>query len=46
MTFGYNAAAAFGRSTGDIINHALDLLSSLVDKREDFKVVLSVRGIE
>jgi hypothetical protein len=39
MTFGYNAAAAFGRSTADIIDHAKDLLSSLVDKREDDKVV-------
>ena len=32
MTFGYNAAAAFGRSTADIIDQATDLLSSLVDK--------------
>jgi hypothetical protein len=38
MTFGYNAAAAFGRSTADIIDQAKDLLSSLVDKREDDKV--------
>jgi hypothetical protein len=38
MTFGYNAAAAFGRSTADIIDHAKDLLSSLIDKREDNKV--------
>ncbi|KAH0555801.1 hypothetical protein GP486_006255 [Trichoglossum hirsutum] len=34
MTFGYNADVAFGNTTSDIIDHAKDLLSSLVDKRE------------
>jgi hypothetical protein len=38
MSFGYNAAAAFGQSTADIIDHAKDLLSSLVDKRENEEV--------
>ena len=35
MTFGYNADAAFGGTTADIIDHAKSLLSSLVDKREE-----------
>lgn len=35
MTFGYNADAAFGNTTADIIDHAKGLLSSLVDKREE-----------
>ncbi|MCJ1349722.1 hypothetical protein MMC31_007963, partial [Peltigera leucophlebia] len=35
MTFGYNAEAAFGNTTADIIDHAKSLLSSLVDKREE-----------
>ena len=34
MTFGYNAAAAFGQSTAEVIDHAKSLLASLVDKRE------------
>ncbi len=38
MTFGYNAAAAFGQSTSDVIDHAKSLLSSLVDKREEPEV--------
>jgi lysophospholipase L1-like esterase len=38
MTFGYNAAAAFGRSTSDVIDHAKSLLGSLVDKREEPEV--------
>lgn len=38
MTFGYNAAAAFGQSTSDVIDHAKGLLSSLVDKREESEV--------
>lgn len=38
MTFGYNADAAFGNSTADILDHAKDLLSSLVDKREEAEV--------
>ena len=33
MTFGYNAAAAFGQSTAEIIDHAKSLLASLVDMR-------------
>jgi hypothetical protein len=35
MTFGYNADAAFGQSTAEVIDHAKSLLSSLVDKREE-----------
>lgn len=35
MTFGYNADAAFGNSTADITDHDKELLSSLVDKREE-----------
>ena len=35
MTFGYNAAAAFGQSTSDVIDHAKGLLSSLVDKEKN-----------
>lgn len=38
MKFGYNADAAFGNSTADIIDHAKGLLSSLVDKREEDNV--------
>lgn len=38
MTFGYNAAAAFGRSTAEVIDHAKSLLTSLVDKREELEV--------
>ena len=34
MTFGYNANAAFGQSTAEIVDHAKSLLASLVDKRE------------
>ena len=40
MTFGYNAAAAFGQSTSDVIDHAKSLLSSLVDKREENEVYI------
>jgi hypothetical protein len=32
MTFGYNADAAFGNTTADIIDHVKSLLSSLVLK--------------
>ena len=35
MTFGYNADAAFGNTAADIADHALSMLSSLVDKREE-----------
>jgi hypothetical protein len=35
MSFGYNANAMFGNSTADIMDHAKDLLSSLIDKREE-----------
>ncbi|KAK7932936.1 hypothetical protein LTR80_011555 [Exophiala xenobiotica] len=35
MTFGYNAAAAFGQSTAEVIDHAKSLLASLGDKREE-----------
>jgi len=35
MSFGYNASAAFGNTTATIIDHAKDLLTCLVDKREE-----------
>ena len=35
LTFGYNADAAFGNTTADIMDHAKDLLGSLIDKREE-----------
>lgn len=38
MTFGYNAALAFGQSTAEVIDYAKSLLSSLVDKREEPEV--------
>jgi alpha-beta hydrolase superfamily lysophospholipase len=38
MTFGYNAAAALGRSMADVVDHARDLLSCLLDKRNREKV--------
>ena len=38
MSFGYNAKAAFGNSTADIMDHAKDLLSSLIDEREEHNV--------
>jgi hypothetical protein len=38
MTFGYNAVAAFGKSTAEVIDHAKSLLTSLVDEREDSEV--------
>src|ERR1700712_2200590 len=38
MTFGYNADAAFGQSTAEIVDHAKSLLASLVDKREEPQV--------
>lgn len=38
LTFGYDAAAAFGQSTADIIDHAKSLLSSLIDKRDSTAV--------
>lgn len=41
MTFGYNADAAFGQSTADIIDHAKSLLSGLKDKREEAEVARS-----
>jgi hypothetical protein len=34
LTFGYDAAAAFGQSA-NIIDHARSLLSSLIDKRDE-----------
>jgi hypothetical protein len=45
MTFGYNADAAFGNTTADILDHARDLLSSLVDKRERTSVGCSAAGL-
>ncbi|KAN0067442.1 hypothetical protein V8E54_014532 [Elaphomyces granulatus] len=35
MSFGYNASAAFGNTTATIADHAKDLLTCLVDKREE-----------
>ncbi|EXJ76155.1 uncharacterized protein A1O5_00663 [Cladophialophora psammophila CBS 110553] len=35
MTFGYNADAAFGQSTAEVIDHAKSLLANLIDKREE-----------
>jgi hypothetical protein len=35
LTFGYNADVAFGSTTADIMDHAKDLLSSLIDRREE-----------
>ncbi len=48
MTFGYNAAAAFGNSMSDFEDHAKDLLSSLVDKRQtnDVSPCLSAHSSE
>lgn len=34
MTFGYNADMAFGNTTADVLDHAKDLLGSLLDERE------------
>ena len=41
MTFGYNADVAFGNTTAAIVDHAKDLLSSLIDRREGNDVRLS-----
>ncbi|KIX01183.1 uncharacterized protein Z518_08908 [Rhinocladiella mackenziei CBS 650.93] len=38
VTFGYDADAAFGKSTVKVIGHTKRLLSSLVDKREEPEV--------
>jgi hypothetical protein len=35
MTYGYNASAAFGNTTADVIDHAKGLLSSLINKCEE-----------
>ncbi|KAK5202699.1 hypothetical protein LTR47_011671 [Exophiala xenobiotica] len=43
MTFGYNADAAFGQSTAEIIDHAKSLLASLVDKREEPEALFQAR---
>lgn len=42
MTFGYNANAAFGNTTAEILDHAKSLLSGLVDKREEDDVSLPI----
>lgn len=34
LSFGYNANTVFGNTTADILDHAKDLLGSLLDKRE------------
>jgi hypothetical protein len=47
MTFGYNASTAFGNTTATIIDHAKDLLTCLVDKREeegDIRLTLAYPG--
>lgn len=44
MTFGYNANAAFGNTTADILDPAESLLISLVDKRKEDYVGLHVIG--
>ena len=41
MTFGYNANAAFGNTTADIVDYAKGLLSSLIDEREEDDVICS-----
>jgi len=38
MTFGYNANVPCGNTTADINDHTKDLLSSLIDKREEDEV--------
>lgn len=38
MTFGYNADVAFGNTTASIKDHAVDLLGSLIDLRENLSV--------
>jgi hypothetical protein len=38
MTFGYDATAAFGQSTSDMIDHTKSLLSGLIDKRDEPEV--------
>ena len=39
MTFGYDANAAFGQSTAEVVDHAKSLLVDLVDKRENPEVL-------
>ncbi|KAK5202499.1 hypothetical protein LTR41_011753 [Exophiala xenobiotica] len=43
MTFGYSAAAGFGESTAEILDHAKSLLVSLVDKREKPEALFQAR---
>jgi hypothetical protein len=40
MTFSYNATAAFGHSTAEVIDHAKSLLASLIDKRDEPEVTI------
>ncbi len=35
FSFSYNADIAFGNTTADIVDHSRDLLSCLIDKREE-----------
>jgi hypothetical protein len=35
VAFGYNAVASFGNATAAIVDHAKDLVGSLIDKREE-----------
>jgi hypothetical protein len=44
MSFGYNANVAFGSTTATIMDHARDLLSSLVDEREEEDASISSTG--
>ncbi|KAH0541632.1 hypothetical protein FGG08_003922 [Glutinoglossum americanum] len=43
LSFGYNASAAFGNTTADVIDHARDLLSSLIDRREEQDALFQAR---
>lgn len=42
LTFGYDATAAFDRSTAHVLDHAKSLLISLIDKRQEEDVSKSV----
>jgi hypothetical protein len=43
MTFGYNAGAAFGESTAEVIDHTKILPASLINKREEPEVYAYTR---
>ena len=46
MSFGYNADAAFGNTTASIKDHAVDLLGSLIDVREEAEVSDQLRDLK